>query len=264
MTRLFTALSLIAITSPASAQVPASVAGATLAKLEALPVEGLTSSSLPDAPQPTAETMPDDQQAPTKTDLQPNVPPTAGRYALVILPGQSAVPLHGMQKTVYGLHEAFNPLQLVGITVSAGFSHLIDSAPHYGTNSEAFGKREGAAALRSTIQTISTTAVFSPMFHDDPRYYAMGKSQSFPKRVIYAASRVLVTQSSHSTNHRVNAPLLLGYGVAAGVNNAYYPDRDRGFGPTMQSYVASLGGAALGFEVDEFLDDALRIVHLRK
>lgn len=263
MTRLLTAVSLIAVTSALFAQTPTSPAPATVAALE-LPLVASTSSSLPDAPLPSTELLPDDGQVPTRSDLRPNTPPQARKYAVIILPGQTAVALHGVQKTVFGLHEAFDPLQLIGITASAGFSHLIDSAPHYGTNSEAFGKREGAAAARITVQTLATTSLFAPIFHDDPRYYALGQGQSFPKRVVYAATRVLVTQSSHSTQHRLNAPLLLGYGVAAGVNNAYYPDRDRGFGPTMQSYAASLGGAVLGFEVDEFLDDALRIVHLRK
>lgn len=263
MTRFLAAVSLIALTSAASAQVPASPGVSMLARLDAPSAVASSSSSLPDAPLPSLEAG-DIDQVPTKSDLRPNVPPTAPRYADVILPGQTAVPLHGMEKLAFGVHEAVSPLELIGITVSAGFSHLLDSAPHYGTNAEAFGKREGASAVRGTIQTFTTTAVFSPMFHDDPRYYALGRGQSFPRRVVYAATRVLVTQSSHSSNHRVNAPLLLGYGVAAGVNNAYYPDRDRGFGPTMQSYAASLGGAALGFEVDEFLDDALRLVHLRK
>ena len=120
------------------------------------------------------------------------------------------------------------------------------------------------AALRSTIQTMATDAVFSPMFHDDPRYFAMGNSKPFVKRVVYAATRVVLVRSSYSTNNRINAPLLLGYGVAAAANNAYYPDRDRGAKQTFQNYAGSLGGAALGFEVSEFLDDALRMVHLRR
>jgi hypothetical protein len=222
-----------------------------------------SSAELPDAPSASLTDAPAAfgfDQAPSGV-RQGDVAP---RFATVILPGQKAVELHGMEKAVYGLHDSFSLTQLVGITISAGFSHLIDSQPHYGTNAEAFGKREGAAALRSTVQTMATDAVFSPMFHDDPRYYAMGDGHPFVKRVVYAASRVVVTRSSHSLKNRFNAPLLLGYGAAAGLNNAYYPDQDRGAQNTFQNWGSSLAGAALGFEVSEFLDDALRIVHLRK
>lgn len=221
---------------------------------------GASSLSLPDAPDPASNTAtPFDAQASPVTSSS-----VAPRFAFIIEPGQQAQPLHGMQKVTYGLHDAFSPLQLVGITVSAGWSHLIDSQPHYGHNSVAFGKREGAAALRSTVQTMATDALFSPIFHDDPRYYVLGDGHHFVNRVFYAASRVVWVRSSYSMKNRINAPLLLGYGSAAGLNNLYYPDGDRGAKNTFQNWGTSLVGAALGFEVDEFLGDALRIVHLRK
>ena len=171
------------------------------------------------------------------------------------------------------LHRAFtdsrpyNPLRKSIFETIVGQSASpvdLDSQPHYGHNSEAFGKRVGAAALRSTVQTMATDAVFSPMFHDDPRYYALGRDHAFVNRVFYAATRVVWVRSSYSMKNRINAPLLLGYGSAAGLNNLYYPDQDTGAKNTFENWGTSLAGAALGFEVDEFLDDALRIVHLRK
>jgi hypothetical protein len=188
----------------------------------------------------------------------------APRYATTILPGQTAVEMHGYQKAVYGFHESISPYQFLGEALSAGWSHVIDSAPHYGTDSGAFGERMGAAVIRGTVQNLATDAVFSPMFHDDPRYYAMGSGQPFFKRATYAATRVLSVRSSHSMNQRFNAPLVLGYLVTAAANNGYYPDRDRGASETFTSFGTSLVGAALGFEVNEFLDDALKMVHLRK
>lgn len=262
MTRLLSAAALLMLAPFAAAQSVASAAETQIARLDVAAPYSTSTDALPDAPSVVVAPAPFAVDGPT--GVSASISPTASKYATIILPGQSAVPLHGMEKVAYGLHDAFNPLQLVGITVSAGYSHLADTAPHYGTNSEAFGKREGVAALRSTIQTLATDAVFSPMFHDDPRYFAMGDSKPFLKRVVYAATRVVIVRSSYSTNNRLNAPLLLGYGVAAAANNAYYPDRDRGAKQTFQSYAGSLGGAALGFEVSEFLDDALRLVHIRR
>lgn len=221
-------------------------------------------TALPDAPSAFSSSW-------EESDGQAGVAPSAGtanrvvapRYAGIILPGQTSVPLSAGDKVAYGFRDAFSPFALVGATVSAGYSHLVDTAPHYGTNGEAFGKREGVSALRSTVQTLATDAIFAPIFRDDPRYYQLGRQHKFVSRVVYAATRVVITRSDNGHN-RVNAPLLLGYGVAAGLNNIYYPDQDTGAKQTFYNYAGSLGGSIIGFEVNEFLDDALRAVHLRK
>lgn len=223
---------------------------------------------LPDAPSFVRESLEDQTgQQNTNSPIRANVGnygrPVAKKYASLIYPGQQALPLSATDKMVYALPDAFGLMNLASIMASAGWSHLVDSSPHYGHNSEAFGKRVGAAALRNVTQSLSTDAVFAPIFHDDPRYYQMGRDHGFFKRGFYAASRVLVTRSD-SGHQTLNAPLLLGYGTAAGISNIIYPDQDTGAGATLANYGTSLGGAAVGMLANEFLDDALRIVHLRK
>ena len=223
----------------------------------------VTTASLPDAPSPTSSSLGADGQsgiAPSPGSANRTV---AAKYAGIILPGQTSVPLTTGNKIAYSFTDAFNPFALAGVTASAVYSHVVNSAPRYGTNAQAFGRREGVSALRNTIQTLSTDAVFAPIFHDDPRYYELGPPHKFFPRVAYAATRVVITRSDDG-HSRLNAPLLLGYGVAAGMNNLYYPDQDRGAKQTFESYGGSLVGAALGMEANEFLDDALRMVHLRK
>ena len=146
----------------------------------------------------------------------------APRDARIVLPGQTTIPLSARKTVLYGFESVISPLAPIGFTVAAGFSQATDSAPHYGTGAQAFGKREGVAALRYTIQTLGTESLFDPVFHDDPRYYELGPPHKFVPRVLYAASRVFITRSNNG-HERVNAPLLLGYGVAAGMNNLYYP-----------------------------------------
>lgn len=244
---------------------PALYAQTTAAPVEVAHLESFTATAaLPDAPSAVSSSVVDgldfDAQAPVPKNPNSTV---ASKYSGVILPGQTAQPLSAGNKVVYGFVDAFSPFSLVGITVSAGYSHLIDSAPHYGTNREGFGKREGVAALRSVEQSLFTDAVFAPIFHDDPRYYTLGRQHKFINRVIYAGTRVIITRTD-SGHNTINAPLLLGYGATAGMNNLYYPDRDTGAKQTFQSWAGSVGGAALGMEVNEFLDDALRLVHIRK
>ena len=232
----------------------------------AVPAMGadVASAALPDAPSASSSSWAADvDQAGVAASPGSAKGPVAPKYAGIILPGQTSVPLTAGNKVVYAFVDAFSPFALVGATASAGYSHVVNTAPHYGTNAEAFGKREGVSALRSTIQTVATEAVFDPIFRDDPRYYELGNKHNFFNRVVYAATRVVVTRSDGGSN-RVNAPLLLGYGVAAGMNNIYYPDQDRGAKQTFESYAGSLGGAVIGFEANEFLDDTLRLFHLRK
>ena len=250
---LFTApLAITAQVQVATNVVPAAVSEST--------PDGM--AALPDAPEAMLSPA-DEGQAGVAAGPGSANRVVAPKYAGIILPGQTSVRLSAGNKVIYGFEDAFSVFSLIGATASAGYSHVVDSAPHYGTNSEAFGKREGVAALRSTIQSLATDAVFSPIFHDDPRYYELGGNHKFVNRVVYAATRVVITRSDSGRN-RINAPLLLGYGVAAGMNNIYYPDRDRGGKQTFESYAGSLAGAALGLEVNEFLDDALHFVHLRK
>jgi|GEM_PF-2566200 len=225
--------------------------------------DSLPADELPDAPGWSAAPAELSASAQPFSGEQQSAPAVAPLYANVILPGQTVQPLSPRDKVIFGLHDTLNPINLLSITVSAGWSHLIDSAPHYGRNATAFGKREGAAAIRGTVQNLSEDMLFSPLFRTDPRYYMMGRQHNIVERGLYAASRILVGKTD-SGRRTVNAALLLGYGVAAGLNNLYYPDRDMGVSATFRSYGTSLAGAAGGMVINEFLDDALRIVHLRK
>lgn len=255
-------LSAVAFAFPAlqAQAVPVATDPVQVATLESLPV-AVAPESLPDAPSSSSST-----DGPVFEDQAGTASPNtavASKYSGIILEGQTAPRLTNGEKFVYGFRDAFSLFSLVGFTASAGYSQVVDSQPHYGPGGTGFGKREGASALRSTVQSLSTDAIFAPIFHDDPRYYALGIGHSFLHRFFYAGTRVLVTRTD-SGHNTINAPLLLGYGVASGLNNLYYPDQDTGLKPTLTGYAGSIGGAALGMEVNEFIDDALRMVHLRK
>ncbi|WP_433975173.1 hypothetical protein [Tunturiibacter lichenicola] len=187
----------------------------------------------------------------------------ATRSDITIYPGQTAPPLSAHDKEVMGFKQSFTLFSLIGWTTSAGYTHLVNGSPNYGTDSGAFGERLGAAALRNTSQNIFGNVVFAPLFHEDPRYYKMGKGHSFFKRVVYSATRAVVTRADdgHATP---NYSLISGRVFGAALTNAYYPQTNRGFTQTLETFGTSMGGAATGFVVTEFLDEALEIVHLKK
>jgi hypothetical protein len=187
----------------------------------------------------------------------------ATRRDITIYPGQTAPPLSAHDKAVMGFKQSFTLFSLIGWTTSAGYTQLVNGSPNYGTDSGAFGERLGAAALRNTSQNIFGNVIFAPLFHEDPRYYKMGKGNKGYKRIAYAATRALITRSDdgHATP---NYSLISGRVVGAALTNTYFPQRNCSFSQTAETFGTSMAGAAFGFIVTEFLDEALEIAHLKK
>ncbi|HEV2711262.1 MAG TPA: hypothetical protein VGU67_13690 [Edaphobacter sp.] len=189
--------------------------------------------------------------------------PMASPFDNVILPSEQAPALTARDKFLMGAKSTFTPFSMAGWLLSSGYSHLTNGPPNYGTDRGAFGQRLGAAAIRSSSEDLFTTSVMANVFHEDPRYYQMGRSHSIGHRIVYAATRVLITKSD-SGKATVNLALLTGNLAGAALTNAYYPPRNHGVGQTMMIFGSSLGGSALGFGVSEFLNDALQLAHLKK
>jgi len=185
------------------------------------------------------------------------------RRDMTILPGETSHPLTSHEKVTLGFRESISIFSILGWSTSAGYSHLVNSSPNYGTDKAAFGERLGATALRNVSENIFSVSLFAPLMHEDPRYFELGPGHNVVKRVVYAASRSLITKtdSGHSS---VNFSLLAGNMLGSALTNAYYPERNRGFGQTMQTFGTSIGGSAFGFVVTEFLNDALVAAHLKK
>jgi len=177
--------------------------------------------------------------------------------------GWTAQPLTAHDKVVLGFRDAVSPFSFLGIIVSAGYSHLTNGQPNYGTNSEAFGKRVGATALRDTSEQLFTDAVFAPLLHEDPRYYVEGEQYNFFHRVIYAATRPIVTRTD-SGHVSPNLALLLGYGAGSAISYSYYPAINQNAKDTFATFGGSLAGAAIGDLVSEFSDEFLVKLHLKK
>ena len=185
------------------------------------------------------------------------------RRDMTILPGEAAHPLSSHGKVLLGLKESASIFSILGWSTSAGYSHLVNGSPNYGTDKAAFGERLGATALRNVSENIFSVSLFAPLLQEDPRYYQLGAGHSLLKRVVYGASRPLITRtdSGHSS---INISLLAGNLLGSALTNAYYPKPNRGFGQTMQTFGTSVGGSAIGFVITEFLNDGLVAAHLKK
>ncbi|MEK6399111.1 MAG: hypothetical protein V4734_13565 [Terriglobus sp.] len=192
---------------------------------------------------------------------QKTPPQIAPKYKATILAGQSAVPLSVRDKLIFGIRRPAMPGQLTGDLFSAGWAHITDSRPHYGTDSAGFGERLGAAAVRNTTQTLMNFGVLSAALHTDPRYYQLGNSKPFKHRLIYAATRVLVTRKDNGDPFP-NFAYIGGVAASSALTNAYYPHRDRSAERTVAGIFTSMGTRVATLEWAEFRQDILgRIFH---
>ena len=228
------------------------------------------STSASAAPEDSLPTAPTPQTAPPQTGgLSASTPPaTPGQHPIAPLhakyipAGYRAQPLGVHDKVITGIGDLYSVENFAAIILSAGYEHVLNSEPNYGTDKGAFGERIGAAAIRETTQGIFTDMVFAPLLHEDSRYYQKGPQYNFVKRTLYSISRPLITRTD-AGNTTVNGALLLGYASAAALSPAYYPQSNRNFHDTAATFGSSIGGAALGFFVNEFSSDVLTALHLK-
>lgn len=182
---------------------------------------------------------------------------------MYILPGESAPQLTAGDKFVMGIRDSVSPFSMIGWVASALYAQVIDGSPNYGSNGKAFAQRLGASAARASSEDIFSNSVMAPLFHEDPRYYKMGRGHSILKRGVYAATRTIITRTDEG-RATANFSLLVGNLAGSALTNVYYPQRNRTFSQTTETFAGSIGGSALGFVVSEFLSDTLQLVHLKK
>jgi hypothetical protein len=184
----------------------------------------------------------------------------ASNYHRIIQPYQIADPLTSKEKLELSIMSRLTVSDVASTAFSAGWSQMRNSAPHYGTDSGAFGERLGALALKQTTQSIFTYGIYASMFHDDPRYYVMGRQQkNIARRAMYSAACVFITQKDDGSE-AINWPKFAGIASATAITNAYYPARDRGFAQGAESFGVSLWTSILNNEIHEFIGDGLRLL----
>lgn len=166
-------------------------------------------------------------------------------------------------KIVSGLKTSVSLFSATGWLAAAGWEQLTNSSPNYGTDSGAFGQRLGAAAIRGISEGVFSKSLFAPLFHEDPRYYTMGKGHPFFKRVVYAATRSIITRTD-SGRTTPNFSLLAGNAAGSALTTTYYPSQNTGFKEVAETFAGSIGGSSIGFVVDEFIVEALVDLHIKK
>ena len=190
-------------------------------------------------------------------------PKAALHMQMVISPKEIAEPMSVRDKVLAGFKSSASLYSAVGWVSSAGYEHLLNSSPNYGTNSVAFGKRFGAAVARGVSEGVFSNSLFAPILREDPRYYVMGPGHPFFKRLVYAGTRSIITRTDGGKT-TPNFSLIAGNAAGSALTIVYYPSINTTTTEVLSTWGTSLGGSALGFVVDEFIVDVLIDLHIKK
>ena len=224
--------------------------------------------TLPDSPgvvMASSSSSPSDDSASAEASFDPQSKPLPMALPRVkfISAGQSAPQQRVRDKIVMGLREAVTPFSMLGWVGSAGYGHLTNNRPNYGTNGEAFAQRLGAAAAVGSSKEIFSDSIMAPILHQDLRYYQLGHSQGLFKRALYAATRPLIGRTDGGRTIP-NYASIIGTAGAVALAQTYYPPPNQGASQVFQAFGTSVGGSAIGDLFSEFGGDITRILHLSK
>ena len=228
---------------------------------------GFSSSVASEATEPAPFGQIANQKEGSQPSLNPLQRPATPRVPtpidVVVAPGQVGPHQTVQDKLVGSFRDSVSPFSIGGEIISAGYSHVFNRSPNYGTDAGAFGQRLGASLARGTSQKLFSEGVLASALHEDLRYYQLGSKQNFLKRIFYAGTRPIIgrTDSGRST---INYALIGGSLGASGLEQTYYPARNQADRNVLETWGTGIGGAAIGDEVAEFLPDVLQFVHLKR
>jgi hypothetical protein len=130
----------------------------------------------------------------------------------------------------------------------------------FGKGPDGFGRYYWRGFLDRTDGNYLVLFALPTMFHEDERYYTKGEG-SFGKRVIYAASRVLITPDYHG-HETFNASEVFGRGISQAISTTYYPSADRTAGRVAVKFAWALGRDGFTNIFREFWPDiAVHVLH---
>jgi hypothetical protein len=155
---------------------------------------------------------------------------------------------------------SFDYSSFVFVGITSALAEWSDAHPKLGEGFRGYGQYYWRGLLDKTDGNYLVIFALPTLFHEDERYYALGKG-SILKRGIYAASRVLITPN-YQGHQTINASEILGRSMAQGISSSYYPSADRTLGALAVRFGYAVGRDALTNVFREFWPDiATHVLH---
>ena len=204
--------------------------------------------SPPTAPAPDQTTP--DQIPPEQTAPKPQNMPAAIEDTMKILAKKSIFfpdlaadkrALSPLQKLQLATDNSIAPSTIAGDLIGAGIDQATNSLSGYGGGWGGYGKRFGSSIATGTTDQYFRTFLLPTALHQDPRYFVLLRGTP-TKRILYAISRVLVTETDARTE-QINWSEIGGALMAESFANVYLPSEERTVGKTFRRY-----GIRVGFD----------------
>ncbi len=155
---------------------------------------------------------------------------------------------------------SFDYSSFIFVGITSALAEWTDAHPQLGQGLPGYGRYYWRGFADKTDGNYWVIFALPTVFHQDERYYAMGKG-TILKRGFYAASRIAVTPDYHGHNS-FNISELLGRGIAQGISIAYYPSGSRTASALAAKYAYAIGRDALTNVFREFWPDiATHVLH---
>jgi hypothetical protein len=166
-------------------------------------------------------------------------------------------PLTKREKLSIWMHKTYAPSTFVAAAMDTAYSSLTGSM-RYCCGGDAWGRQYGASVADAESRYLFGKLLFPTLLKQDPRYLPK-RNGGMWQRAWYAATRVVVTRRDDGRS-TFNSSEFLSIACAKALTNAYYPERDRTWGRTVNSILGDLQGDVSGNLLTEFMPDIKRIV----
>jgi hypothetical protein len=225
--------------------------------------------------QESAVTQPQAAQATPRAQAAPDAPSASSQKpdekhprlfwvipTYTVADSKSVSPLTTRGKGRLFVKDATDPFNLFWVAFDAGIAQANNDFPEYGQGAAGYGKRLGSGLADATAGRFFGTFLFPSVLHQDPRYYRVG-SGPFKKRIGHALIRPVLTHKD-SGERAFNWSGLLGSIAASSLSNAYYPERNRGVGPTFSRVAMGIPFSMVDELFNEFGPDLEKTIFGKK
>lgn len=159
-------------------------------------------------------------------------------------------PMTAKLKFKLALKVAVDPVTILGIGFIAGLDQA-GNTPDYQQGAKGYGQRFGAIAADGTTDILIGGAVLPSLLHQDPRYFYQGKGTT-RSRFFHAISYPFVCRGDNG-QMQPNYSSLGGDLAASALENAYYPQSNRGAGLVFGHFAMDTAERAVSSLAQEFL-----------
>jgi Carboxypeptidase regulatory-like domain len=161
------------------------------------------------------------------------------------------VPLSTKLKFRLAFRSATDVVSIAGAGVLAGINQASDSKPDYVQGAKGYGQRFGAAYAGAATDVFIGGAILPSLLHQDPRYFYQGTGTK-KSRALHAISAPFIAKGDNG-RWQFNYSSIGGDLAAGAIDNAYYPNQDRGPGLVFSGFALATGGRIANALAQEFL-----------